>query len=180
MYLSPGGRRDVYFPLVTDDGQSSLQMITVMDMNSNTLILDEIVLNNQTYRLEQYAGNFFLPPIGDSSGLENGNTCPDQCPAGPPGLPGKDGKEGRQGKPGVKGSTGGRGPPGSRGVKGQTGKRRFCLIIHFSRVRKRNTCRSYSLFQLLLHGQVGVDVRVIMKVKDGKMANYKMAMNGDT
>ena len=139
MYLSPGGRRDVYFPLVTDDGQSSLQMITVMDMNSNTLILDEIVLNNKTYRLEQYAGNFFLPPIGESSGFENGYTCPDQCPAGPPGLPGKDGKEGRQGKPGEKGSTGGRGLTGSKGVKGQTGKTKFYLIMHFSRVRKRHT-----------------------------------------
>ena len=59
--LSPNGTRNVYFPLLNDDGRSSLQMMTVMDMNLNTLISDEIVLNNHAYRLEQFGEYFFLP-----------------------------------------------------------------------------------------------------------------------
>ena len=63
-YFSPNGMRHLYYPLLNDDGRSSLQMMTVMDMNSNTLILDEIVLNNHKYRLEQHEGDFYLPDFG--------------------------------------------------------------------------------------------------------------------
>ena len=48
-------------------------MMTVMDMNSNTLILDEIVLNNHKYRLEQYGDNFYLPDTGET------NDCIKEC-----------------------------------------------------------------------------------------------------
>ena len=39
-------------------------MMTVLDMNSNTLIVDEIVLKDHVYCLEQYEEDFYL--------LENG------------------------------------------------------------------------------------------------------------
>ena len=38
-------------------------MMTVMDMNLNTLISDENVLNNHAYRLEQFGEHFFLPEL---------------------------------------------------------------------------------------------------------------------
>ena len=44
-----------------DDGRSGLQMLTVMDLDSNTLTQDEIVQNNHAYRLEQFQGDFYLP-----------------------------------------------------------------------------------------------------------------------
>ena len=50
---------------MNDDGRSSLQMMTVMDMHSNTLILDEIVLNNFTYRFGQYGEDFYLTENGE-------------------------------------------------------------------------------------------------------------------
>ena len=60
-YLRPNGKRDLYFPLTSDDGRSSLQMLTAMDLDTNTLIQDEIVQNNRAYRLEQFQGDFYLP-----------------------------------------------------------------------------------------------------------------------
>ena len=98
-----------------------------MDMHSNTLISDEVVLNNQTYRLEQYGEDFYLPPYADSqtSDSTNGHSCPNVCPAGPPGPPGRDGKDGQHGEKGStgqKGSTGERGSTGLRGPSGQRGK----------------------------------------------------------
>ena len=126
--LSPNGTRNVYFPLLNDDGRSSLQMMTVMDMNLNTLISDEIVLNNHAYRLEQFGEHFFLPILNgkcnnkvlntnwvdiETLGLfDNGNGCSQTCPAGPPGprgMPGSPGSDGSQGPPG---------PPGEKGPRG--------------------------------------------------------------
>ena len=66
-YFRPNEIRNLYYPLLNDDGRSSLQMMTVMDMNSNTLILDEIVLNNHKYRLEQYGDDFYLPDTGEAN-----------------------------------------------------------------------------------------------------------------
>ena len=108
--------RNIYFPLLNDDGRSSLQMMTVTDLDSNTLITDEIVLNNHAYRLERFQDDFYLPPIDESEKFElvNGKTCSATCPAGPPGLPGPAGKNGRPGEPG---------PVGPRGLSGRTGKR---------------------------------------------------------
>ena len=54
----------IYYPLLHEDGRSSIQMMTVMDMNSNTLVLDEIVLQDHAYRLEQFGDDFYLPPNG--------------------------------------------------------------------------------------------------------------------
>ena len=45
-------------------------MMTVMNMNSNTLILDEIVLQDHAYRLEQFGEDFYLPPNGKLSDLD--------------------------------------------------------------------------------------------------------------
>ena len=60
----PNRKRDIYYPLLHEDGRGSIQMMTVMDMNSNTLVLDEIVLQDHAYRLEQFGEDFFLPPNG--------------------------------------------------------------------------------------------------------------------
>ena len=62
--FSPNRKRNIYYPLFNDDGRDSLQMMTVLDMNSNTLIVDEIVLKDHVYCLEQYEEDFYL--------LENG------------------------------------------------------------------------------------------------------------
>ena len=40
-------------------------MMTVMDMNSNTLILDEMVLKDHAYRLDQYGEDFYLSENGE-------------------------------------------------------------------------------------------------------------------
>ena len=48
-------------------------MMTVMDMNSNTLIVDEIVRNNHKYRLGQYGDDFYLPDTGET------NDCRKEC-----------------------------------------------------------------------------------------------------
>ena len=45
-------------------------MMTVMDMNSNTLVLDEIVLQDHTYRLEQFGDDYYLPPNGKFSNFD--------------------------------------------------------------------------------------------------------------
>ena len=71
-YFSPNGKRNLYYPLLNDNGRSSLQMMTVRDMNSNTLILDELVLNNHEYLLEQYGDDFYLPDTGE-------NDCRKEC-----------------------------------------------------------------------------------------------------
>ena len=115
----PKGIRNIYFPLLKDDGRSSLQMITVTDLDSNTLITDEIVLNNHAYRLERFEDEFYLPPIDESEKLElvDGKICSATCPAGPPGLPGPAGKNG---EPGERGPAG---PPGLAGKIGMTGNR---------------------------------------------------------
>lgn len=104
-------------------------------MHSNTLISNEIVLNNQAYRLEQYGEDFYLPPYDESQSSDstNGHSCPNVCPAGPPGSPGRDGKDGQRGEKGSngqKGSTGERGSTGKRGPsgpRGKTGKANDCL-----------------------------------------------------
>ena len=46
-------------------------MMTVMDMNSNTLVLDEIVLQDHAYRLQQYGEDFYLPPNGKYSDFDS-------------------------------------------------------------------------------------------------------------
>ena len=106
--------------MLNDDDRSNLQMITVMDLNLNELISDEIVLNNQAYRLQQYGKDFYLPQYGDAEASEwkHVTNCPIACPMGPPGLPGQDGKEGQKGMPGNPGSPG---EVGTTGPKGQTG-----------------------------------------------------------
>ena len=45
-------------------------MMTVMDMNSNTLILDEIVLKDHAYRLEQFEEDFYLSENGEEAQIE--------------------------------------------------------------------------------------------------------------
>ena len=45
-------------------------MMTVMDMNSNALVLDEIVLQDHAYRLEQFGEDFYLPPNGKLSDFD--------------------------------------------------------------------------------------------------------------
>ena len=50
------------YPLLHEDGRGTIQMMTVMDMNSNTLVADEIVLQDHAYRLEQFGEDFYLPP----------------------------------------------------------------------------------------------------------------------
>ena len=67
----PNRKRDIYYPLLHEDGRSSIQMMTVMDMNSNTLVLDEIVLQHRAYRLEQYGEDFYLPPNGKYSDFDS-------------------------------------------------------------------------------------------------------------
>ena len=42
-------------------------MMTVMDMNSNTLILNEMVLKDHAYRLEQFGEDFYLSENGEES-----------------------------------------------------------------------------------------------------------------
>ena len=133
IFFSPNERRGLYFPILNDDGRGILQMIKIMDLDLNVLISDEIVLNNQTYRLKQYEGNFYLPQDGDER--KHVVNCEKACPAGPPGppgSPGKDGKEGPKGASGSPGSPGEQGPeghygrpgqPGSKGAKGSTGPR---------------------------------------------------------
>ena len=64
LLFSPNRKRNIYYPLFNDDGRDSLQMMTVFDMNSNALIVDEIVLKDHAYRLEKYEEDFYL--------LENG------------------------------------------------------------------------------------------------------------
>ena len=39
--------RDIYYPLLHEDGRSSIQMTSVKDMNNNYLILDEIVVRDR-------------------------------------------------------------------------------------------------------------------------------------
>ena len=70
MLLSPNRKRNIYYPLFNDDGRDSLQMMTVMDMNSNTLILDEIVLKDHAYRLEQFEEDFYLLENGEEAQIE--------------------------------------------------------------------------------------------------------------
>ena len=43
---SPKRKRDIYYPLLHEDGRSSVQMMTIMDMDSNRLVLNEIVLQD--------------------------------------------------------------------------------------------------------------------------------------
>ena len=66
----PTRKRDIYYPLLHEDGRSSIQMMTVMDMNSNTLVLDEIVLQDHAYRLEQFGDDYYLPPNGKFSNFD--------------------------------------------------------------------------------------------------------------
>ena len=61
---SPKRKRDIYYPLLHEDGRSSVQMMTIMDMDSNRLVLDEIVLQDHAYRLENFGEHFFLPQNG--------------------------------------------------------------------------------------------------------------------
>ena len=68
--FSPNRKRNIYYPLFNDDGRDSLQMMTVMDMNSNTLILDEIVLKDHAYRLEQFEGDFYLSENGEEAQID--------------------------------------------------------------------------------------------------------------
>ena len=68
--FSPNRKRNIYYPLFNDDGRDSLQMMTVMDMNSNTLILDEIVLKDHAYRLEQFEEDFYLSENGEEAQIE--------------------------------------------------------------------------------------------------------------
>ena len=68
--FSPSRKRNIYYPLFNDDGRDSLQMMTVMDMNSNTLILDEIVLKDHAYRLEQLEGDFYLSENGEEAQID--------------------------------------------------------------------------------------------------------------
>ena len=53
-------------------------MMTVMDMNSNTLILDEIVLKDHAYRLEQFGEDFYLSENGELSLLNHDLFNPDK------------------------------------------------------------------------------------------------------
>ena len=58
----PTSKRGIYYPLLHEDGRGTIQMMTVMDMNSNALVADEIVLQDHAYRLEQFGEDFYLPP----------------------------------------------------------------------------------------------------------------------
>ena len=40
-------------------------MVTVMDMDDNFLILDEIVVRDHVYKLEQFGKFFDLQPLGE-------------------------------------------------------------------------------------------------------------------
>ena len=63
-FFSPDTSRDIYYPLLHEDGRSSIQMASVMDMNGNYLILDEIVVRDRVYKLEQFRQFYDLQPIG--------------------------------------------------------------------------------------------------------------------
>lgn len=63
-FFSPNTSRDIYYPLLHEDGRSSIQMASVMDMNNNYLILDEIVVRDRVYKLEQFRQFYDLQPIG--------------------------------------------------------------------------------------------------------------------
>lgn len=51
-------------------------MKTVMDLDDNFLILDEIVVRDRVYKLEQFRQSFDLQPIGEqlTVGAFNGQT----------------------------------------------------------------------------------------------------------
>ena len=119
IFFSPNERRGLYFPILNDDGRGILQMIKIMDLDLNVLISDEIVLNNQTYRLKQYEGNFYLPQDDDER--KHVVNCEKACPAGPPGPPGSPGKDGKEGPKGASGSPGSPGQKGETGLQGQEG-----------------------------------------------------------
>ena len=63
-FCSPNAIRDVYYPLLHQDGRSSIQMVSVMDMNNNILISDEIVVRNHAYRLDKFRQYFDLQSKG--------------------------------------------------------------------------------------------------------------------
>lgn len=74
--FSPNTSRDIYYPLLHEDGRSSIQMASVMDLDDNFLILDEIVVRDRVYKLEQFRQSFDLQPIGEqlTVGAFNGQT----------------------------------------------------------------------------------------------------------
>jgi len=71
--VPPNQKRDIHYPIFNDNARDSLQMMTVMDMNLNNLISDEIVLRDHVYRLEQHGNNFYLAEVGKKNFIYSGS-----------------------------------------------------------------------------------------------------------